>query len=55
MTVSKKYENAKLGVSLRVAPASFAPEPGAWCQAIVHTLEYDCNDSSKAPMAIMYA
>ena len=28
MTVSKKYNNAKLGVSFHVSPASFAPESG---------------------------
>ena len=32
MTVSKKYDNAKLGVSFREAPASSAPEPGPYSQ-----------------------
>ena len=39
MTVSKKYNNAKLGVSSRLSPASFAPEPGPLNQASVRNLD----------------
>ena len=39
MTVSKKYNNAKLGVSFHVSPASNAPEPGPWNLASVHDLD----------------
>ena len=39
MTVSKKYNNAKLGVSFHVSPASSAPEPGPVNLASVHDLE----------------